>query len=426
MDESDGSFVVAVAGKSDTGRRRKNNEDVIWWRHDAGGTAAPDAVLLIADGMGGAAAGEVASNAAMEACVAALTLALDPADVSERLKSAVEGANERVFRLAQGNDRYAGMGTTLSVGAIVGRQLWLAHVGDSRCYLIREGTATQLTTDHTWVADEVRSGRLAADEAASHPARKAISRAVGIEETVDVELVGPIDLVPGDSVLMCSDGLTDVVADDEIAGLVAPNSPRDACGALVRLANDRGGPDNVSVVIARIPAGVAPARQEAAGWYSRVGNRSLIDRSRALRRPAVLAFTAFTATAVVAIGSVVLMRNSKGAGSEAQPRVIINTEAPFVPTMTHAPSPTARVSSPTPTGTASGDTVICDEGGGTAYIYEIRLGEYVVEIALRAGLEVVDLTSCDHTLVPDVVQEGQRIKIPCPAVGDCPPSGGNP
>jgi len=243
------STAIELAGLSDTGRSRTNNEDSVFW--DAGdrdGTA----LLIVADGVGGAAAGEIASHEAVAECRSALVGRMSARGLSEKLRSAVERANARIYALAKKEPSYHGMATTLVVCAIKHPQLYVAHVGDSRCYLVREGRSSQVTTDHTWVAQEVEAGRLDEEEAANHPQRNVISRGLGVYPSVEVDISGPLDLRPGDTILACTDGLTDIVNDGEIAEVASSQAPEDASRELVELANSRGGPDNVSVVVARV------------------------------------------------------------------------------------------------------------------------------------------------------------------------------
>jgi len=146
-----------------------------------------------------------------------------------------------------------GMGTTLTAAALVaGDRLQLAHVGDSRAYLLRDGRLAQLTADHTLVGELVRRGRMTAEQAAMHPERSVLTRAVGLDRDLEVDAPPPVDLAPGDQVLLCSDGLTEAVPEPRIAALLAEHADGDAaCRALVAAANQAGGPDNITVVLLR-------------------------------------------------------------------------------------------------------------------------------------------------------------------------------
>jgi protein phosphatase len=146
------------------------------------------------------------------------------------------------------------MGTTVTAAAVAGdRHLQLAHVGDSRAYLLRDGSLEQLTTDHTVVGELVRRGRLTPEQAAIHPERSILTRAVGLDHRVPVDTPDPLELVPGDQVLLCSDGLTETVPDPHIAELLTTGPDGDAaCRALIDAANAAGGPDNITVVLIRV------------------------------------------------------------------------------------------------------------------------------------------------------------------------------
>jgi PPM family protein phosphatase len=231
---------------SDVGRTRSGNEDSYF----CGRT-----VFAVADGLGGHQGGEVASAAAVEPLTA-----LDGRDFAEpeeaalALAAAIQEANAAILDRAADNPELWGMGTTVTAAAVAGdRFLQLAHVGDSRAYLLREGTLGQLTTDHTVVAELVRRGRLSQAQAAVHPERSILTRAVGLDPRVPVDTPDPLELQTGDQVLLCSDGLTEAVDDDEIGELLAANDDgNDACRALIDAANAGGGPDNITVVLVRV------------------------------------------------------------------------------------------------------------------------------------------------------------------------------
>jgi len=234
-----------AAGLTDTGRKRRQNEDAF---------VCDPPLFAIADGMGGAQAGELASRlaaAAIEEGGAAL-------DGEDAVVGVVRAANARIFERALQDPAVAGMGTTATVALVDERagQLTLAHVGDSRAYRFREAVLEQLTTDHSLVGELVRTGRLTEAEAAVHPHRSVITRALGTEADVEID-TRTIDLAPGDVVLLCSDGLSAMVRDDAIALVLRDTSadPHVAAGALVRAANEAGGEDNVTVVLFEIVEG---------------------------------------------------------------------------------------------------------------------------------------------------------------------------
>ena len=240
------ALTVRAFGGTHTGRVRSGNEDSY---------LVGDAVHAVADGMGGHQAGEIASDAALEPLRALDVDALgSPDEIGEALATAVREANTLVVQRAAEDPQLEGMGTTLTAIAVRDAQLHVAHVGDSRAYLLRDAEAmSQLTTDHTLVERLVQEGRLSRDEAATHPQRNVITRAIGHETTVEVEVLPPITLRDGDQVLLCSDGLSGPVDDSRIATILAETADGDeAIAALLAQANAAGGPDNITAVLIRI------------------------------------------------------------------------------------------------------------------------------------------------------------------------------
>ncbi len=232
---------------TDVGLARSGNED----SHLRGRT-----VFAVADGLGGHQGGEVASAMAVEPLAALDGRAFADADqAAEALTAAIRAANQAILQRGRSDPELWGMGTTVTAAAVAhDRVLQLAHVGDSRAYLLRKGAPLrQLTTDHTVVAEAVERGLLTREQAAIHPQRGVVTRAVGLDPDVRVDLPEPLELEPGDQVLLCSDGLTEVVDDDQIAGMLADQvDGDDACGTLIAAANRAGGPDNVTVVLLRV------------------------------------------------------------------------------------------------------------------------------------------------------------------------------
>jgi protein phosphatase len=212
-------------------------------------------VFAVADGMGGHQAGEIASDAALEP-LRELDIPgmADPAEVGEALAAAVRQANTLVVERAQADPALEGMGTTLTAIAVREGQLHVAHVGDSRAYLLRQNEKmSQLTTDHTLVERLIQEGRLSRDEAATHPQRNVITRAIGHEPTVDVEVLPPITLQEGDQILLCSDGLSGPVDDESISHILSETpSGEAAVNGLLAQANAAGGPDNITAVLLRV------------------------------------------------------------------------------------------------------------------------------------------------------------------------------
>jgi PPM family protein phosphatase len=242
--------VVEEAHRTDTGRQRNANEDAFYAR-------AP--VFAVADGMGGAQAGEVASRVA----AAAFESAGDHDDAPERyLARVVTEANERIHELAQSDASRSGMGTTLTAALIRDDEVSLAHVGDSRAYVLRDGELKRLTSDHSLVEELRRQGRLTEAQAEEHPQRSIITRALGPEPDVEVDTM-TVPARPGDVFVLCSDGLTTMVPEARIARILERSKSLDsAVSRLVREANEGGGRDNITVVAFRLADAEAAADEE--------------------------------------------------------------------------------------------------------------------------------------------------------------------
>jgi serine/threonine protein phosphatase PrpC len=261
------SLQISSGGATHVGMVRTNNEDS--YR-----IVQPLNLFVLADGMGGEAHGEVASALAVETVVKQCTeggenpAAPPPGEAkpdltpkSRRLLNAVHVANQKVFQSAEEHPEQQGMGATLTAAWIDGAQLSIAHVGDSRVYLLRAGLLEQLTSDHSLVAEQVRRGLLTATEAEQSNLQSVLLRALGTQPEVEVD-VEQVGLFPGDTLVLCSDGLTRMVPEFEIAGaLQAEPDPQRAAEKLVELANESGGIDNVTVIIISI-------RLEPKGWLS--------------------------------------------------------------------------------------------------------------------------------------------------------------
>jgi protein phosphatase len=235
--------IVEQAGRTDVGRQRTANEDSLVVRPP---------LFAVADGMGGAKAGEVASAVAVEAVEQARESS-EPAEA--QLAGIVRDANRRIYDLAVADESRRGMGTTLTLAKVHGDEVSLAHVGDSRAYRMRDGDLSQLTKDHSLVAELERSGQISAEAAEHHPQRSIITRALGPEPDVEVDtytLAGR----EGDVFLICSDGLTSMISDEEVASIVrSAGSLDEAADALVRAANQSGGKDNITVILFRLGEG---------------------------------------------------------------------------------------------------------------------------------------------------------------------------
>ena len=243
-----------AAGVTDTGLQRLRNEDAF---------VCEPPLFAVADGMGGARAGEVAARLAAAALEEPGRAARD----SDDLVGLIAEANRRIWERSLADPLTAGMGTTMTVALVAPEsgKVTIGHVGDSRAYLLRDGAIEQLTTDHSLVAELVQGGMLTPEEAERHPQRSAITRALGTEPDVDVDAF-TVEVVPGDLVLLCSDGLSTMVADERVASVVedAGRDPARAADALVEAANAQGGVDNVTVVLFEIVEG-EPEASELAG-----------------------------------------------------------------------------------------------------------------------------------------------------------------
>lgn len=247
--------MLASAALSDPGRKRQANEDFYLINPHLD-------LYVLADGMGGHAAGEVASQLAVSTIEEFLLLAAESRDVTwpfgysvdipyehNLLQTTVQLANSRVTRAAQESQEYTGMGTTVVVVLIRGNKAFYCHVGDSRIYLERNGQFAQLTEDHSLVQEQVSRGLISAEEAKTHRLRHVVTQAIGGRESVDVR-VREQELQPGDQLLLCSDGLTDCVDDAQISEILrTPGSPEQHCRLLVDSANRAGGDDNITVVL---------------------------------------------------------------------------------------------------------------------------------------------------------------------------------
>jgi PPM family protein phosphatase len=272
--------IIEQAGRTDVGRQRSANEDSL--------VVSPP-LFAVADGMGGAKAGEVASAVAVEAVEGAKE-STEPAEA--QLASIVRDANRRIYDLAVADESRRGMGTTLTLAKLHGDEVSLAHVGDSRAYRLRAGELEQLTRDHSLVAELERSGQITPEAAEHHPQRSIITRALGPEPDVEVDtytLTGR----EGDLFLICSDGLTSMISDHEVGSILrSAGSLDEAADELVRAANQSGGKDNITVILFRLGEGEAAEGATAVAPVSGdedtiAGEVSAADVQAAAAEPAV-------------------------------------------------------------------------------------------------------------------------------------------
>jgi serine/threonine protein phosphatase PrpC len=245
---------------TDTGRSRNNNEDSVAVHESA-------ALVVLADGMGGYNAGEVASGMVTSFIKTELGRWLQEAsatatdtDVRRAMDICVDNANRAIFNAANSNPQYAGMGTTLVLGAFRESRLLLGHVGDSRGYRFRAGKLAQITHDHSLLQEQIDSGLITPEQAAFSANKNLVTRAVGVEDTVLLE-THLHEMIPGDVYLLCSDGLSDMLDDARIEQVMQQHDTLDEAGAaLIDAANDAGGKDNIAVVLVRMKGQNAATR----------------------------------------------------------------------------------------------------------------------------------------------------------------------
>jgi serine/threonine protein phosphatase PrpC len=271
---------LAVCGASDKGRQREGNEDAVY-PHSGAETflfepspqhlAQKGQLLTVADGVGGAMAGREASHWAIRVAVERYYDMAGP-DLGANLRSVIEIANTSLYQYLQSTGTREA-GCTMAAAVIHGSTLHVANVGDSRVYLLRNGQIAQLTRDHTLTQQKIDQGLIRPEQAEMDPDSSVLTRSMGAGPTVQVDLFPPLQLVPGDTVLVCSDGLTDMLEDAEIARLAGSGAPKRAAQRLIAAANRQGGLDNISVVIARVGGKEAPA-----------GGRLLVDIKRMNRQ----------------------------------------------------------------------------------------------------------------------------------------------
>ncbi len=292
---------------TDTGRQRRDNEDSMFAR-------AP--VFVVADGMGGAQAGEVASRMAVDAFEHELP---DSGSPEERLAERIREANRQIYDVSRSHKEHEGMGTTVTAAYVDDTDLAIAHVGDSRAYLFRDGELTRLTQDHSLVEELVRRGKLTEEQAAEHPQRSVITRALGPEATVEVD-TWSYPVRDGDVLLLCSDGLTSMINQQQIAEILATSSDLAQAGdRLIRAANEAGGRDNITVILFRLED---------------VGGPAGADDSTVVGVPAVTSPRTSAATAPV-VTSI--------------PSPTTTTTEPSAPTTKATRAPLARTQGPPPT-----------------------------------------------------------------------------
>ena len=328
-------YRLSVAALSDVGRQRDHNEDSIGYR-------VPDetevlqeygALFVVCDGVGGGTAGEEASEVAVSHILSEYYQAPSKDAPNTRLTNAIREADaqidERNAQLRAGR-----MATTVVAAIVRGSQLWLAHAGDSRIYLIRDGHITQLTEDHSWVAHMVRAGQLTPEEARQHPWRNHITRALGQEGQIDVDS-NLVTLNPGDTILLCTDGLTEYLPDAEMAQLATDLPVDDAAQQLIDLANKRGGHDNISAILVTLAA--IPPNETLVTMKK----ESEASARQSVSRPlAIVGCLVLLAAAAALAGGMALARLTPGSLAEQLAAMVAPSPTPF-PTVTALPTSTA-------------------------------------------------------------------------------------
>jgi PPM family protein phosphatase len=284
-----GDVIVSVFGRTDVGRTREHNEDafVVADLSTNNPTLQPEVrrhtlgpkgtLFMVADGMGGAAAGEIASAMAVEVVLGELrekwisVQTTDPEEFVRAIRRATVAANQQIHNFAASHSEYRGMGTTATVAGLLGDKLYVAQVGDSRAYLVRDGVASQITKDQSLMQKLIEAGELTEEEAAQSDRRNIILQALGPEPLIKIDLTHQ-QVRRGDVLVLCSDGLSGQVTKDEIARIVSEEPDLvSACKRLIDRANENGGPDNITVIAARFDG----SRLEPPGTGDQVGHRVL-------------------------------------------------------------------------------------------------------------------------------------------------------
>ncbi len=238
---------MELGNLTDVGKKRSHNEDYFGFFQ-----LSEEVLAIVADGMGGHNSGEIASRMAVEMIHENFSRERQEKDVLASLKSAFQVANFTILQKSLEQERLNGMGTTATALVIRGDQAFVGHMGDSRAYLFRDATVSRLTKDHSVVERMLEQGLLNREEANRHPQKNVIYKTLGVNREADVDLLGPIPVSHNDIFLLCSDGLTNLVSDQELLEIVTQEPPQVACKKLIQLANQRGGHDNITVQILKM------------------------------------------------------------------------------------------------------------------------------------------------------------------------------
>jgi serine/threonine protein phosphatase PrpC len=331
------SFRIAFSKGTDVGRKRAHNEDYV----DAFSPPDPakhhqkGELFIVADGMGGHQAGEVASKNAVET-IAHAYYADPDTDVAGSLTRAIQKANASIYQQAQETISQVGMGTTVVTAVTHGQELYLANVGDSRAYLMRNGKLKQVTRDHSFVEEQIRAGILTREEARAHPQRNVITRALGAKPDVEVDTYRG-KLEPGDTVLLCTDGLSEYVQEPDLETALQLYPPQESVPRLIALANKRGGNDNITALVIQAAPVTATAHLEDT---IPVAPQPKEKKRRGLSLPAILG---------LGVGGLLLVAAAV-TGALLLPSILGGQNATATPTvMAHEPTASATVLQPTTT-----------------------------------------------------------------------------
>jgi serine/threonine protein phosphatase PrpC len=338
---------IAFAKGTDIGRQRDHNEDYVdaFSPPDPAKRRQKGELFIVADGMGGHQAGEVASRSAVQT-ISHEYYAEPESDLAGSLVRAIQRANAAIHQQAQESLSRAGMGTTVVAALVRGQELCLANVGDSRAYLMRNGKIRQVTSDHSFVEEQIRAGILTREEARTHPQRNVITRALGAKPDVEVDTYKGT-LAPGDALLLCTDGVSQYVEEAEIREILSQHSPQEATSRLIALANERGGNDNITALVIQATPVTGTARPKDT---TPVAPQPKETRRQGLSLPTILALGA---------GGLLLAAAAVGGALFLTP-ILGGTKATATPT-TAAPEPTIGATLPQPTA-----TLVPTEGAPTA------------------------------------------------------------
>lgn len=279
-----------IGRRTDVGRRREHNEDCLGiypgpgetWRNEEEALRR-GTLLVVADGMGGYAAGEIASRTAVEAVINSYYDDLS-GDLEESLTQALLNANRAVIQEASRDSERTGMGTTLALAVLRAGELTVSNVGDARVYLIRNSDMVQLSKDHSWVAELIAGGKITPEQARHHPMRNVVTRSLGGRPDVDVEVYPRRHLRGGDILLLCSDGLWGMVPPERIREIAEARPAQAAADALIVAANEAGGTDNITVVVCRVLGAPEESEEEQAADKTELLEPIEAVRPESLRR----------------------------------------------------------------------------------------------------------------------------------------------